>query len=136
MKEDFHLEFGMLQQYLPFILAYTQHFQHLNPECEKLGYYLYKNTQDTVCRLLAYQDPELNVFVYGFNNKNEFECCGRIKPNGIIDFNFKKPEKAFPLELLSASPSDFQRTAAELWHIPIPKPDFELPANVEDDDDL
>jgi hypothetical protein len=86
LKEDFHLDFGMLQQFLPFILAYTQHFHHLNPECEKLGYYLTRNTQDKVCRLLAYQDPEKNVFLYGFNNHNEFECCGRLKPNGVIDF--------------------------------------------------
>jgi hypothetical protein len=134
MKEDFHLDVGLLHQYLPFILAYTQHYHRLDHAREKLGYYVTRNSQDRTCRLLAYEDPVKNVYVYGFNNHNQFECCGLLLIDGRIDFHFTAPEKTFPLELQCADATDFQKTAFALWGA-IPRPDFPIPEHLSDDDD-
>ena len=136
MKQDFELDFGLLGQFLPFILAYQQHYDHLNHECEKLGYFITKNSEGKHCRLLAYEDPLKNIYVYGFNNANEFECCGRILPNGLISHKFVVPTKTFPLELEFVEADHFQMTAYQLWRS-IPALDFQVPeiSSDEDDDD-
>lgn len=138
MKEDYHFDFGLIHQFLPFILAYQQHFHYLAHACEKLGYYKTVNTEDKICLLLAYEDPAKNIFVYGFNNHNVFECCGRLKPNGHIDYNFTAPSKTFHLVLQCADATDFQISAFALWGGPIPAPAAipeDLQEYVDDDDD-